>query len=129
MSKAQHYLLGQNGEEVAKSYLEFLGYHCLHSNWRIGKLEVDLIMDDGEAVVFVEVKTRSSEKFGMPEESIDDEKKLKLVNAADAYMRNLKWEIPARFDIVSIIRNEREVQLKHFKDAFYPGEVDLAELI
>ena len=129
MSKAQHYLLGQHGEQIAKSYLEMKGYHCLHENWRLNHLEVDLIMDDGEEVVFVEVKTRSTSRFGAPEDSVDIEKQIKLVNAADVYMRGLKWELPARFDVVSIIRGRNEVGVNHIKDAFYPGEVSIAELI
>lgn len=129
MSKSAHYLLGKHGEKVALRYLERKGYSLLQKNWRMSNLEVDLILDNGNEIVFVEVKTRSSSKYGRPEESIDSEKQMFLMNAADVYMRNLNVELPARFDVVSIVISEREVQIEHFEDAFYPGEVSINDLI
>ena len=115
---AQHNRLGEEGERLAKMYLLSKGHVIMASNWRCGKIEVDLISDDGELIVFTEVKTRSTTAFGNPEEAVDEEKELAMINAADIYLRNLHLDVEVKFDIISVIINSEGVQLNHIEDAF-----------
>lgn len=115
---ALHNQLGKEGERLAKIFLHNNNHVILEENWRCGKIEVDLISDQGEMVVFTEVKTRSSREFGNPEEAVDEEKELAMINAADIYLRNLNLEVEVRFDIISVIIEGAEVEINHIEDAF-----------
>ena len=115
---AEHNLLGDEGEKIAIQYLKSKNYLIHHSNWRMGQLEVDIIADNGEEVVFVEVKTRSSDEFGAPEESVDEQKEKDLITVADVYLERLNIEVPVRFDIIAIVLNEDSSCLTHYEDAF-----------
>jgi putative endonuclease len=119
---AKHHLTGRQGEEIAASYLRELGFELLETNWRHGRAEVDLIARDGQALVFVEVKTRSYDYFGKPETFVTKKKERLLARAAAAYMElaGHEWEI--RFDVVSVLmKNEQDWKVEHLKDAFFPG--------
>lgn len=121
MNQAQ--LLGKKGEALAREYLEHQGWTILEANWRFSRAEVDLIAKDNDVLVFVEVKTRSTDFFGLPEEHVLEAKEQLMVGAASAYMEKIghQWEI--RFDIIGIIfHNEQQFELKHLEDAFFPGE-------
>lgn len=115
---AQHNLLGEEGEKIAVNYLKSKGYLVHHTNWRMGHLEVDIVAEDGEELVFVEVKTRSSDDYGKPEEAVDEKKEKDLITAAGVYLESLSLEVAARFDIISIILKEEKSTLNHFEDAF-----------
>lgn len=115
---ALHNQLGKEGERLAKIFLLNNNHVILEENWRCGKIEVDLISDQGEMVVFTEVKTRSSREFGNPEEAVDEEKEIAMINAADIYLRNLNLDVEVRFDIISVIIEGAEVEINHIEDAF-----------
>ena len=116
---AKHLETGRKGEHLAKAYLVQKGWKILELNWRFKRAEVDVIGMDGETLVFVEVKTRSSTAFGQPEEFVDERKQQFLSDAASAYMEaiNHNWEI--RFDIISVILHEESASITHFEDAFF----------
>ncbi|MCB0572129.1 MAG: YraN family protein [Phaeodactylibacter sp.] len=119
---AQQHEIGKTGEELARRFLEGEGYRILETNWRYSRAEVDLIAMDGQALVFVEVKTRSTDAFGRPEEFVSLKKQRLMAMAAGAYMEAIGhyWEV--RFDVVSILyRSEADYELRHLKDAFFPG--------
>jgi len=78
--------LGDAGEGLARRRLEGLGYHFLDANWRCPYGELDLVMRDGEVLVFVEVRTRHGEWHGTAEESITPVKAARLLRAASAYL-------------------------------------------
>ena len=119
---ASHNDLGKKGELLALRHLEERLYQILETNYRNGKGEIDIIAKDKKTLVFVEVKTRSSEKFGAPEESIDEQKKRLLANTASVYMEKIKHEWEIRFDIISIIFDgNHQAKIYHYKDAFFPG--------
>ena len=118
---AQHNQLGKEGERLAEIFLLNKGHVILERNWRCGKLEVDLITDDGEKINFVEVKTRATKAFGNPEEAVTEEKELAMINAADIYLRNLNLDLEVQFDIISIILDGENVELRHIEDAFCAG--------
>lgn len=120
---AEHNELGKWGEELAAKYLEQKGYVIRDRDWRQGKLDLDIVAvaDDGETVVFVEVKARKTNAFGQPEQAVDAKKIKRLTRAADSYVKSLGVSAPLRFDIVSIIGDQKEAQtIEHIVDAFNP---------
>ena len=115
---ALHNLLGEEGEKIAVRYLQSKGYVIYEMNWRFGKLEVDIIAEDGRELIFIEVKSRSSEIYGRPEEAIDGVKELAILNAAEIYVRDFNLEIEVRFDVISVIINKNKSKIRHIIDAF-----------
>ena len=117
---AKHIVLGKKGEELAQQFLLELGYKIIETNWRHDKDEIDIIAMDQEELVVVEVKTRSTDFFGEPEESVGVQKEGFLIRATEAYLEEKDLDIDSRFDIISIILNKRQQKIRHIKDAFYP---------
>jgi putative endonuclease len=118
MSEANQ--LGKQGEEIATTYLLRKGYIILDANWRAGRNEIDLIARDKDFLVIIEVKSRSSDHFAEPEESVTRDKQNALIRAANAYIYRKNINLETRFDIISIIHNKNETRINHLKDAFYP---------
>lgn len=99
---AAHNKTGQLGEALALEYFTGLGYHILDRSWRHGHWEIDLIASKGVTVHFIEVKTRRSKQFGLPEASISTKKIQNLLNAASAWLRqHPQWE-KIRIDVLAI---------------------------
>jgi len=114
-----HIELGKTGEDLAVAHLESKGYLILERNWRLGKEEIDIIARDGDFVVIVEVKTRTSAAFAEPESAVTKVKQRILVRAANAYVNYHHQYGEVRFDIVTVvIRPEGEI-IHHIADAFY----------
>lgn len=115
---AIHNQLGEQGELLAADYLRKKGYRILERNWRYLKAEIDIIALFEKTLVIVEVKTRSSTYFGLPQEFIKPAKIKLLVNAADAYVisKNITQEV--RFDIVSVVFQKGTPQIEHLKNGF-----------
>ena len=114
--------LGQWGEDQAAIYLAGNGLKILARNWRWKRAEIDIIALEGKILVFVEVKTKSNLVYGTPEERITPQKRRLVVDAANAYMRQIghDWEI--RFDVVSILGQPGGgCHIRHYRDAFFPG--------
>jgi len=119
---ADHHEVGKDGEARAANFLKEKGYDILETNWRYRRAEVDIIARDEDVLVFIEVKTRSSAKWGAPELSVNARKQQLLADAASAYMEETNHGWAIRFDILSvIIINEAYEEIKHFQDAFLPG--------
>lgn len=116
---AEHNERGQRGEEEALAHLRAQGFEILEQNWRHRKEEIDIIAREGDFLVFVEVKTRSSDQHGRPEEFVSRAKQKKLIQAANAYIEAKDWFIESRFDIIAITLHP-EWELRHIRDAFYP---------
>ena len=117
---AKHIKLGIAGEEAAQAYLKQKGYQILETNWRYSRAEVDIIAKDGEILVFVEVKTRSSTFYGQtPEVFVTPKKEAFLKDAAGVYMEKINHDWEIRFDIIAIIKNDRELKIQHLIDAFW----------
>lgn len=115
---AEHNILGQKGEEAAARYLQAKGHHILERNWRSRGYEVDIISLDDEFIVFVEVKTRASVAWGNPEDFIGKQRMRRMIRAASHYLKLNSVDRPARFDIVSVVWNDKEFELDHIEDAF-----------
>ncbi|HVS91403.1 MAG TPA: YraN family protein [Mucilaginibacter sp.] len=121
---ARHLDLGRKGEGLAKTFLESAGYEILDENWTHGKCEVDLVAYKDGRMIFVEVKTRSGNNFGEPEDFVDKRKQRLLAVAADEYIYLMDHQGEVRFDIVSILFDKNaDHTLKHIEDAFWPSPI------
>ena len=100
MSKQR--LIGKKAEDVACSFLQQNGLTLLQRNYQCRFGEIDLVMQDDDTLVFVEVRYRSSSTFGDGIESVDANKRRKLVFAANHYIQNNASDQPSRFDVVAL---------------------------
>ncbi|WP_075343541.1 YraN family protein [Tenacibaculum agarivorans] len=114
---AEHNELGKEGEKEAIAYLKKNGYEILENNYRFKKAEIDIIALKEELVV-VEVKTRSTDYFGNPEEFVTSKKKKLLVKAIDNYIIEKDLDVEVRFDIIAIIKRGYLFEVDHIEDAF-----------
>lgn len=110
---------GELGELMAANFLKEKGYVILERNYRYKHSEIDLIVRKDDWVVFVEVKTRSSEAFGYPEDFVDDKKAEKILEGAEQYLFESNWEGNVRYDIVSVTIKKNIPEIVHFEDAFH----------
>ena len=103
--------LGNRGEELARQYLERQGYRVVARNYRCAWGEIDLVAQEGEELVFVEVRTRRGDAFGTPEESITPAKARHLVASAQEYLQERGPEnAPWRIDFIGIRLDPRPDQ-------------------
>ncbi len=119
---AKHLETGKLGEELAVAHLRQLGFEILETNWRYRRMEVDIVAKEGEVLVFVEVKTRSYDYFGRPEEFISAAQQARLARAASAFMEKTGHEWAIRFDVVSVLKKKAgDFAVELIRDAFFPG--------
>lgn len=117
---SQHNRLGREGEAFALEYVLSKGYKVLHTNWRHGQKELDIVAKkDGMLVVF-EVKTRFSDIWEEPKDAVRNKKQKNIVDAADAYVQKFNLDIEVQFDIISLVAKGNSFELEHIPDAFYP---------
>ena len=96
--------LGRRGEDAAARFLDRRGYDIVERNWTCAAGEVDIIARDGEALVFVEVKTRSNTEKGLPSEAVDAGKRRRYERIAALFLVDYDVvDVPVRFDVVSIV--------------------------
>jgi putative endonuclease len=108
---AEHNVIGKEGEEIARKYLENKGYAIIEQNYRTKRAEIDIIARlrqgfwglGGNLLVFVEVRTKHHEQYGSPEETIDHEKRMRLQRNATAYIHRTRYNGPWRIDAVCIV--------------------------
>ncbi len=112
--------LGNKGEDIAVNYLLNNGYRIMERNWRFHHKEVDIIAADQSDIIFIEVKTRTDERYGSPEEAVDYKKQVFLIEAAEEYVILNNIDANIRFDIISIILKSGIPSVNHIKNAFYP---------
>ena len=118
---AKHILLGIKGENLAVEYLEKLGYEICDRNWTFKKSEIDIVAYKDQKLVFVEVKTRSNNAFGEPEDFVGQAKQRVLDRAAGAYIHLINYGGEIRFDVIAILFNSAGAYtLRHIEDAFWP---------
>ena len=116
---AKHNELGKKGEEIAADFLQKAGYEILERNWVFQKAEIDIIAQKDSVLAIVEVKTRTSADFGLPQDFVKGKKIQNLVKAVDQYMNENDLDLVVRFDIVGIVLNNHETTIEHLEDAFY----------
>ena len=119
--------LGRRGENAAARYLRRLGYVIVARGHRGLIGEIDLVAVDGRTLVFIEVKTRTSQDAGHPADAVDEKKQRRLTRLALSYLkRHDLLENPARFDVVAVTwpNNGNRPVIEHFQNAFEPVGFD-----
>lgn len=116
---AEHNDLGKLGEELAVEFLLKNGYTILETNWTFQKAEIDIIAKKGNVLAVIEVKTRSSIDFGLPQDFVKPKKIQLLVKAVNEYVISNDFDVEVRFDIIAIHKEEKQFKMEHLEDAFY----------
>ena len=116
---AEHNDLGKIGEDLAVDYLQKNGYEILETNWTFQKAEVDIIAKKDNILAIVEVKTRSSLDFGLPQDFVKPKKIQLLVKAVNEYVISKNLDIDVRFDIIAVHKEGQSFDLEHLIDVFY----------
>lgn len=116
---AEHNELGKRGEALAVEFLQQKGYEILETNWTFQKAEIDIIAQKESVLAIVEVKTRSSIDFGLPQDFVTPKKIQLLVKAVNEYVLAKDLEVEVRFDIIAIHKDGTEYNLEHIEEAFY----------
>lgn len=113
--------IAKTGEALAVAHLKARGYKILARNYRAVRGEIDLVAQDGDCIVFVEVKTRRSLKFGLPQAAVTVQKQRQISKVALAYLQthNL-FDAPCRFDVIAIHLSPRFelLKLEQIENAF-----------
>ncbi|MCL2596124.1 MAG: YraN family protein [Paludibacter sp.] len=118
---ASHNELGKRGEDIAKNFFVSRGFWIRDSNWHSHHLEIDFVAENDEMIVIVEVKTRTGNIFGEPEDFISDAKMQRILKAANNYIILNNIEKNAQIDVVSIVfLADGTYRLTHFPDAITP---------
>lgn len=115
---ADHNELGKQGEEQAVDFLQKNGYEILETNWIFQKAEIDIIARKDETLAIIEVKTRSSIDFGLPQDFVKPKKIQLLVKAVNEYVNQNQLDVSVRFDIIAIHKNANNFNIDHLEDAF-----------
>ena len=110
-------VVGRWGENVACEYLSKHKYKIIDRNFTCHFGEIDVVAWDGESVIFVEVKTRKDDSFGMPREAVNWRKQQTIVQCANYWLyKNKQTDVSVRFDVVEILGDKAT----HIEDAFRP---------
>ncbi|MCC8154855.1 MAG: YraN family protein [Tannerellaceae bacterium] len=116
---AEKHDIGKKGELLAREYLISKGYTILHINWRWSHYELDIVARKDDELVIVEVKSRSAGFLVEPEEAVNQAKIRRIVAAANVYARYFKYDIPVRFDIITLVKEGELYRIDHLEDAFF----------
>jgi len=115
----KHLFLGRSGEEIAADFLKDSGYKILSRNYKSKLGEIDIIAQEKDTICFIEVKTRSSDKFGAPSEAVTSFKQKQICRAALVYLKEKGFfDKKARFDVISIIDLGNTPKVDLIKSAF-----------
>lgn len=117
-TKSPHQL-GQKAEHLAASYLQDKGCCIVARNYRYKKAEIDLVAQKNTCLLFVEVKSRTSKRFGYPEAFVLPSKQALIREAAENYILVHDWRAAIRFDIIAILQTDGKTHITHLEDAFY----------
>ncbi|MBI2258542.1 MAG: YraN family protein [Flavobacteriia bacterium] len=115
-----HIELGKWGEDFAMKILQEKGYKILGKNYYFHKWELDIISMKEDVLVIVEVKTRFTDEFGEPWQSVTKKKQKQIYKVANAYILEKDLQFNTRFDVFSIIKNDHFMRWEHIEDAFSP---------
>ena len=115
---ADHNDLGKKGEQLAIDFLIKNDYKILEKNYRYLKAEVDIIARKNDVLAVVEVKTRSTDYFGNPQDFVNPKKIKLLLSAIDHYVVQKDLDVEVRFDIIAVIHQNNNTKIEHLEDAF-----------
>ncbi len=112
----QKHIIGKFGEDEAVKYLEQNGYIILDRNFRCKRGEIDIIALEKEKIVFIEIKSRTNEKYGLPADAVTTQKIKHILNTAEYYLyiRNLE-NIAVRIDVIEIFIYNNKIKINHLK--------------
>lgn len=116
---AEHNDLGKQGEKMAVEFLQKNGYEILETNWTFQKAEIDIIAQKENTLAIVEVKTRSTLDFGLPQDFVKPKKIQLLVKAVNEYVISNDLDVEVRFDIIAVHKDGESFVIEHLIDAFY----------
>ena len=117
MSKRFNRAKGETGERIAEKFLKESGYRIIARNYKTDAGEIDLVVTDDEFLVFVEVKARLSDEFGLPCEAVDRKKQCKINMVAGQFIKqNMYFGAPVRFDVIEVYFSDGSVN--HIENAF-----------
>ena len=118
MKKQYNLETGKMGEEIAKEFLKEKNYDIMEQNCKTRYSEIDLIAKKDDVLVFVEVRTKTSEMFGSPEETINKEKIRRLIRSANAYSAVKRWKGQYRIDAICIVldQNHKLSRIQHYEN-------------
>ena len=116
---ANHNELGKKGEDLAVDFLLKNGYRILERNYIFQKAEVDIIARKENALAIVEVKTRSTNAFGNPQDFLKPKQIQRIVKAVDHYVISNKLDVEVRFDIIAIVKNGNQFDIEYLENAYY----------
>lgn len=120
---SEHNDVGREGEDVAANFLLQKGYRIVARNWHYGPKEIDIVAREGDTMVFVEVKTRSTLAFELPQEAVTKKKMKNLVEAADAYLIQRNIDLESRFDIVAVLNGNPPKVIEHLEGAWQANDL------
>jgi len=115
---ALHNELGRKGEQLAEEYLANLGYTILFRNWRHLRHEIDVIAEKDDVLHFIEVKTRSTTSFGMPEEAVNKNKLRSMIAAGESFMQLHPQCKRIQFDLLAISISNNETKYFLIQDVY-----------
>ena len=122
MNKTSNTAKGRITEDIALKFFISLGYEINAVNWVSKKAEIDIIASYQQLLIFIEVKSRKTSKYGDPAIAVTPRKQRLPVSAATAYMDSIDYNGDFRFDILTIVGYEQDqLTLEHYPDAFFPG--------
>jgi putative endonuclease len=112
---------GRIGEDEACTYITSLGYEIVKRRFHYGRVgEIDIVAKDGERLVFIEVKARTQNSRGKPEDFVDVRKQRQLKRVAEGYYYiNKLTDQLCRFDVIAVDMTKSEPEIRHYKTAFY----------
>lgn len=112
-------MLGKAGEDFAAKYLEERGYKIVERNYRIATAEIDIIAEREGEIIFVEVKTRSNVRHGLPVEAVDIRKQKRIIQAAGVFLQDEKYsDCACRFDVIEVYSNGKNFAARQIENAF-----------
>jgi len=113
--------VGERGEAIAAEHLLTSGWRIVERNWRCRRGEIDIIAMDGEWLVFVEVRSGTTLRFGRPEESVGLRKRRRLVDLGELYLQSVSWDGPWRIDVVAVSMAASGLPLRvvHYQNAVW----------
>ncbi|MFH6602676.1 YraN family protein [Maribacter algicola] len=115
----KHNDFGKEGEQIAADYLIKKGYQIKYRNYRYLKSEIDIIAQKEKILAIVEVRARSNDRIIPIADTITPKKIKLLVTAADHYITEANLDVEARFDVITILKNNKIFKIEHLEGAFY----------
>jgi putative endonuclease len=110
--------IGEKGEIIAQDYLSQNGFEILHTNWRFGYKELDIVATKDSCLHIIEVKTRTSQFWENPKDAVVRRKQKNIIDAADAYISKFNINMETHFDVISILLDGEKQEIEYIPEAF-----------